>query len=79
MSSDTKKVDANGINRRDFLMAGAVGAAGIVAAGVGMNTASAKTIIPDQENLWTNSNTGRRVAIINDRWLSSSPRPATTW
>ena len=54
-------------------MAGAAGAAGIAATGLGMGTASAKTIIPDQEKLWTNSNTGRRVAIINDALLQIGP------
>jgi hypothetical protein len=73
MSSDTKKQDAKGIDRRRFLMAGAVGAAGIAATGLGMNTASAKTVIPDPEKLWTNSKTGRRVAIINDAMLQIGP------
>ncbi len=34
MSSDTKEQDEKGIDRRHFLMAGAVGAAGIAAAGL---------------------------------------------
>ena len=33
----------------------------------------AKTVIPDPEKLWTNSNTGRRVAIINDALLQIGP------
>ncbi len=39
MSSDTKDQDAEGINRRHFLTAGAAGAASIAAAGLGMKTA----------------------------------------
>jgi 3-oxoacyl-[acyl-carrier protein] reductase len=66
MSSDTKDV-----GRRQFLKAGAVsaGAVSLAAAGLGAGTAQAKTMVPDQEKLWTNSNTGRRVAILNDTLL----------
>jgi 3-oxoacyl-[acyl-carrier protein] reductase len=71
MSSDTKEQDAKGINRRNFLMAGA--AAGIAAAGLGVNTASAKTIIPG-EKLKTNATKGgKRVIIINDALLQVGP------
>ena len=50
MSSDTKEQDVKGIDRRHFLMAGAAGAAGLAAAaGLAPITASAKTVIPDQE------------------------------
>ena len=69
VDSDINEPDAHGFDRRKFLVAGAAGAAGIAATGLGMNTAQAKTIIPDQEKLWTNSNTGRRVAILNDTAL----------
>jgi len=69
MDSDTNEPDAHGFDRRKFLVAGAAGAAGIAATGLGMNTASAATIVPDQEKVWTNSNTGRRVAILNDTAL----------
>ncbi len=72
MSSDTKKRDAIGINRRDFLMAGAAGAAGIAAAGVGMNTASAQPKAPGAK-LKTNSKTGIRTAIITDAQLNIGP------
>jgi 3-oxoacyl-[acyl-carrier protein] reductase len=69
MSADTKEKDAKGIDRRHFLMAGAAGAAGIAAAGLGRNTASAKTIIPG-EVLKTNATKGgKRVAILNDTLL----------
>ena len=70
---EQKEQDEKGINRRNFLMAGAAGAAGLAAAGLGVNTASAKTVIPDPEKLWTNSKTGRRVAIINDALLQIGP------
>ena len=69
MSTDNTNHDPKGIDRRDILKAGAIGAAGLAAAGLGVNTAQAKNIIPDQEKLWTNSNTGRRVAILNDTAL----------
>jgi NAD(P)-dependent dehydrogenase (short-subunit alcohol dehydrogenase family) len=74
MSSDTKEQDANGIDRRHFLMAGATGAAGIAAAGVGMNTAWAEPKAPDPKALWTNAKTGgKRVAIITDTQLNIGP------
>jgi len=73
MSSDKKEQDVKGVNRRDFLMAGAAGAAGLAAAGLGMNTASAKTIVPG-EVLKTNATKGgKRVAIINDALLQIGP------
>ena len=69
MSTDNTNLDSKGIERRDLLKAGAIGAAGLAAAGLAPNTAQAKNIVPDQEKLWTNSNTGRRVAILNDTAL----------
>ena len=69
MSTDNTNLDSKGIERRDLLKAGAIGAAGLAAAGLSVNTAQAKNIVPDQEKLWTNSNTGRRVAILNDTAL----------
>ena len=69
MSTDNTGQDPKGIDRRDILKAGAIGAAGLAVAGLGANTAQAKNIIPDQEKVWTNSNTGRRVAILNDTAL----------
>ena len=72
MSSDTKEKDVKGINRRHFLMAGTVGAAGIAAAGVGMNTAWAQPKAPGAK-LKTNSKTGIRTAIITDAQLNIGP------
>lgn len=74
MSSDTKEQDAKGMNRRRFLMAGAAGAAGIAAAGVGMNKAWAQPKAPDPKALWTNAKTGgKRVAIVTDTQLNIGP------
>ncbi len=72
MSSDKKEQDVKGINRRDFLMAGAAGAAGIAAAGVGMNTAWAQPKAPGAK-LKTNSKTGIRTAIVTDAQLNIGP------
>jgi 3-oxoacyl-[acyl-carrier protein] reductase len=73
MSSEMKERDPKDIDRRQFLMAGAVGAAGIAASGLGVNTASAKTIVPG-EVLKTNATKGgKRVAIINDALLQIGP------
>jgi 3-oxoacyl-[acyl-carrier protein] reductase len=69
MSTDSTEQNPKGIDRRGILKAGAIGAAGLAVAGLGAGTAQAKTMIPDQEKLWTNSNTGRRVAILNDTAL----------
>lgn len=73
MSSDKKERNADGINRRDFLMAGAAGAAGLAAAGVGMGTAWAQPKAPNPKALRTNSKTGIRTAIITDAQLSIGP------
>ncbi len=74
MSADTKEQDTKGINRRHFLMAGAAGAAGIAAAGVGMNTAWAQPKAPDPKALWTNvKKGGKRVAIVTDTQLNIGP------
>ena len=48
MSKDNTDLDSKGIERRDLLKAGAIGAAGLAVAGLGVNTASAKTIIPGE-------------------------------
>jgi 3-oxoacyl-[acyl-carrier protein] reductase len=72
MSSDKTEQDANDINRRQFLMAGAAGAAGIAAAGMGMNTASAEPKAPGAK-LKTNSKTGIRTAVITDAQLNIGP------
>jgi 3-oxoacyl-[acyl-carrier protein] reductase len=73
MSSEMKEQDSNGINRRQLLMAGAAGAAGMAAAGLGINPASAKTIVPG-EVLKTNATKGgKRVAIINDALMQIGP------
>lgn len=73
MSSDKKEQNADGINRRDFLMAGAAGAAGLAAAGVGMNTAWAQPKAPNPKALKTNSKTGIRTAIVTDTQLNMGP------
>jgi len=72
MSSDKKEQVEKGIDRREFLMAGAAGAAGIAAAGVGMNTAWAQPKAPGAK-LKTNSKTGIRTAIVTDAQLNIGP------
>ena len=73
MTSEKKEQDVKGIDRRHFLMAGAAGAAGLAATGLGINKASAKTIVPG-EVLKTNATKGgKRVAIINDALLQIGP------
>jgi 3-oxoacyl-[acyl-carrier protein] reductase len=75
MSADNTGQDPKGIDRRNLLKAGAVGAAGIAAlgAGLGANTAFAKTIVPG-ETLKTNATKGgKRVAIVNDALMQIGP------
>jgi NAD(P)-dependent dehydrogenase (short-subunit alcohol dehydrogenase family) len=69
MNSDSNKQNAQGINRRHLLMAGA---AGIAAAGVGMNTALAEPKAPG-DKLKTNSKTGIRTIVITDTQLNIGP------
>jgi NAD(P)-dependent dehydrogenase (short-subunit alcohol dehydrogenase family) len=77
MASDTKEQDAKVIDRRHFLMAGAAGAAGIAAAGIGMNKAWAQPKAPDPKKMWTNAKRGgKRVAIITDTQLNIGPHLA---
>jgi 3-oxoacyl-[acyl-carrier protein] reductase len=73
MTNETEKQAEAELGRRDFLTTGAAGMAGMAAAGMTAGTASAATLIPDPENIWTNSNTGRRVAIVNDALLQIGP------
>jgi 3-oxoacyl-[acyl-carrier protein] reductase len=70
MTHESKNQTEANLDRRDFLVAGA---GGLAASGLAAGTASAQTVIPDPEDLWTNSNTGRRVAIINDALLQIGP------
>jgi len=73
MSANTKKQDVKGIDRRHFLVAGAAGAAGLVATGIGMNEAWAQPKPPDPKTPRTNSRTGIRTAIVTDIQLNMGP------
>lgn len=74
MNTRTKEQGETGINRRNFLMAGAAGAAGLAAAGIGTGTAWAQPTAPDPKALWTNvKKGGKRVAVITDAQLNIGP------
>jgi 3-oxoacyl-[acyl-carrier protein] reductase len=75
MSEETKKSGGNGIDRREFLMAGAAGvtAAGLSAAGLGMNTVEAKTVVPGEKPKTNATRGGKRVVLINDALLQLGP------
>lgn len=74
MTSQTEDREVRGMDRRNFLTTGAAGiAAAGAAASLTASQAAAQTVVPDQEKLWTNSNTGRRVIIINDALLQIGP------
>ena len=72
MDSGSNEPEANGVNRRNFLAAGAAGAAGIAATTLGMSTASANPVAPG-EKLKTNSKTGVRTIVITDAQLNIGP------
>ena len=72
MSSDKLDKDPKDIDRRHFMMAGAAGAAGIAAAGVGVNSAWAEPKAPGAK-LKTNSKTGVRTIVITDAQLNIGP------
>ncbi len=60
------------IDRRNFIKTGIVGAAGIAAAGAGMNAAVAQPTAPGPQPA-TNSPTGIRTAVITDAQLNIGP------
>jgi hypothetical protein len=51
MSEDNKDHETGDFDRRNFLKAGAAGIAAAGTAGLATDTASAQTIVPDQEKL----------------------------
>jgi 3-oxoacyl-[acyl-carrier protein] reductase len=71
VASDTHDGDTKGMNRRDFMVAGAAGAA--LAAGAGIAPAMAQPKPPDPKKLRTNSPSGKRVAIVTDTQLNVGP------
>lgn len=73
MGSDMRDDDGKGMNRRNFVMAGAAGAAGLVAAAAAPGTAAAQPKPPDPKKLRTNSPSGKRVAIVTDAQLNMGP------
>jgi NAD(P)-dependent dehydrogenase (short-subunit alcohol dehydrogenase family) len=75
MSTDKAGQDPKTIDRRNFLKAGAIGAAGIAALSAGLPRAAwGENKAPDSINLWTNVKKGdKRVAIITDTQLNIGP------
>ena len=72
MDNERRDDDVIGLDRRGFL---AAGAAGLAAAGVGMNQAMADSTPPPMPGgkLRTNSKTGVRTAIVTDTQLNIGP------
>jgi len=70
MTTDMKKQDRKKANRRQFLL---VVTAVIVAVGLVIGTASAKTIIPGKDLKTNATKGGKRVAIINDALMQLGP------
>ncbi len=69
---ETELQSTAGIDRRNFIKTGIVGAAGIAAVGAGMNTALAQPQAPGPQPA-TNSPTGIRTAVITDAQLNIGP------
>ncbi len=69
MSDESTSTTGAGLDRRDFLMAGA---GGMAAAGFGMNVANAGSPAPGKTPK-TNSKSGKRVALINDAKMQIGP------
>ncbi|MGD2031419.1 MAG: SDR family oxidoreductase [Gammaproteobacteria bacterium] len=75
MTSHIEDRDTQGMDRRQFLRAGAAGiaVAGAASAGLATNAASAKTIVPGDPLKTNATNGGKRVIIINDALLQIGP------
>jgi NAD(P)-dependent dehydrogenase (short-subunit alcohol dehydrogenase family) len=75
VSSKTNQNDQVAVSRRQLLSAGAIGAAGLGAAGAWVKTASAQPKPPTApgDKLRTNSRTGIRTAIVTDTQLNIGP------
>jgi 3-oxoacyl-[acyl-carrier protein] reductase len=71
MGSDAHDDDLKAMDRRNFMLAGAAGAAGLVAAASAPAAAQPKP--PDPKKLRTNSPSGKRVAIVTDTQLNMGP------
>ncbi len=79
VATATTDTSGDGLNRRNFLVAGS---AGLAAAGAGIGRASAQTPVAppgDSQPLPTNSTSGRRVAIVTDTLLSMGPHLARSF
>lgn len=74
MSTNKAEQDPKNTDRRNFLKAGAMGAAGVAALSAGFPKAAwAESKAPDADKLRTNSKTGVRTAIITDTQLNIGP------
>lgn len=71
MNSKTKKNEENGIDRRNFLKMGAAGIA--VAAAPGINSVFGQTPSANPKDIWSNSKSGIRTAVITDAQLNIGP------
>ena len=75
MTNEAKKQNQQIVNRRQLLSAGAIGAAGLAAVGIGAKAVAAESTPPPPvgTKLRTNSKTGIRTAIITDTQLNIGP------
>ena len=75
MASENKNNETHDLSRRQLFRAGALGAAGLAAAGAGVNATAAESTPPPPlgTKLKTNSKTGIRTAIVTDTQLNIGP------
>jgi len=71
MSSKLKKQGENGVNRRKFIKIGAAGLA--VAATPGISSVFGQTPTAGPKEIWSNSKSGIRTAVITDAQLNIGP------
>jgi 3-oxoacyl-[acyl-carrier protein] reductase len=66
----------SGLDRRDFLISGAAAGAAVAGAGLGLATTPRRTVAQQAQEVWTNSSSGRRTAVITDTRLNIGPHLA---
>ena len=75
-SEESRAEQRSGLDRRDFLISGAAAGAAVAGAGLGLATTPRRTAAQQAHEVWTNSSSGRRTAVITDTQLNIGPHLA---
>jgi 3-oxoacyl-[acyl-carrier protein] reductase len=75
-SQKSRSQQSSGLDRRDFLISGAAAGAAVAGAGLGLATTPRRTVAQQAQEVWTNSSSGRRTAVITDTRLNIGPHLA---